>query len=62
MPNSSILVAKVKEITEAYQVAKTSGKLELAEFYNRELIHYLWRLSVTIADSRGNRSTDSGEQ
>ena len=62
MQNSSVLVAKVKELTEAYVRAKQLHNTVEMEFWNKELVWHLWRLSVTITDSRRDSSTDSGEQ
>lgn len=62
MQNSSVLVAKVKELTEAYVAARQLHKEDEMEFWNKELVYHLWRLSVTITDSRRDSSTDSGEQ
>lgn len=61
MPKSSILLAKIQELTEAYKVAAAAGNKELATFYNRELIFHLWRLSATISNSGGDSPTNGGE-
>jgi hypothetical protein len=58
---SSVLVAKVKELTEAYQSALRRGKQDEADFWNVELLHHLWRLSASISSRTGDRPANTGE-
>lgn len=62
MQDSLILVAKVKELTEAYVAAKQLHRDEEMAFWNHELVYYLWRLSGTIGNRQGDSSPDSREQ
>lgn len=61
MPTHSILRAKIREVTEAFQEAQAKGNAELMHYYNRELLVYLIRLADVIGNPIPNRGTDSGE-
>ena len=61
MPTHSILQAKIREITEAFQEAQLNANVELAHYYNRELLVYLLRLASVIGNPTPDRGTDSGE-
>ena len=61
MPTHSILRAKIREVTEAFQEAQVNGNAELMHYYNRELVVYLIRLADVIGNPTADRGTDSGE-
>lgn len=62
MERSSVLMAKVRELSEAYNDARTQRNEELMHLYNVELLGILAVVSATISNRNGNSRTDSGEQ
>lgn len=62
MERSSVLMAKVRELSEAYNDARAKRNEELMHMYNVELLHTLAVVSATIANRNGNSRADSGEQ
>lgn len=62
MERSSVLMAKVRELSEAYNDARTNRNEELMHMYNVELLHTLAAVNATIANRNGNSRTDGGEQ
>ena len=43
------------------QEAQVNGNVELAHYFNRELVVYLIRLADVIGNPTADRGTDSGE-
>ncbi len=62
MERSSVLMAKVRELSEAYNDARTQRNEELMHLYNVELLGILAVVSATISNRNGDSRTDSGEQ
>jgi hypothetical protein len=62
MERSSVLMAKVRELSEAYNDARTQRNEELMHLYNVELLGILAVVSATISNRNGNSRTDGGEQ
>jgi hypothetical protein len=57
----SVLKAKIRETEEAYHVARTLGRHEMAKFWNAEVIHYLLVLSAALRDNKRDSGIDGGE-
>ena len=54
--------AKLRELEEAYLMARARNRNEEAAFWNRELIHLLLGMIDDSGNSETTRGTDTGKQ